>query len=160
VEGFLSKVRQLSRFANVIAGISITFIVFLTVTDVILRTFRRPIVGTYELVAFSGAIVIGFSLPFTSWLRGHIFVDFFILKFSKKVRDVFNILTRCVGMGLFFLIGWNLIKYGMDLQKSGEVSLTLQLPFFPVAYGVGICCFIQCLVLFCDILKVFGGKYE
>ena len=160
MEGFLSKVRQLSRFANVIAGISITFIVFLTVTDVILRTFRRPIVGTYELVAFSGAIVIGFSLPFTSWLRGHIFVDFFILKFSKKVRDVFNILTRCVGMGLFFLIGWNLIKYGMDLQKSGEVSLTLQLPFFPVAYGVGICCFIQCLVLFCDILKVFGGKYE
>jgi TRAP-type C4-dicarboxylate transport system permease small subunit len=160
VEGFQRIVERLSRFINVIAGISITFIVFLTVTDVILRTFRRPVVGTYELVAFSGAVVIGFSLPLTSWLRGHIFVDFFILKFSRKVRDVFNILTRFVGIGLFFLIGWNLLKYGMDLQKSGEVSLTLQLPFFPVAYGVGIACFIQCLVLICDILKVFGGKYE
>lgn len=160
MEGFQRIVERLSRFINVIAGISITFIVFLTVTDVILRTFRRPVVGTYELVAFSGAVVIGFSLPLTSWLRGHIFVDFFILKFSRKVRDVFNILTRFVGIGLFFLIGWNLLKYGMDLQKSGEVSLTLQLPFFPVAYGVGIACFIQCLVLICDILKVFGGKYE
>ena len=46
--------------------------------------------GTYELVAFSGAIVIGFSLPLTSWLRAHIFVDFFILKFSKKVQIRFQ----------------------------------------------------------------------
>ncbi len=160
MESFLNKVRQLSRFINTIAGISITFVVFLTVLDVILRFFRRPIVGTYELVAFSGAVVIGFSLPLTSWLRGHIYVDFFVLKFPPKVRHGFNVATRCLGIFLFLMIGWNLIKYGMDLQKSGEVSLTLQLPFYPVAYGVGICCFIQCLVLFCDILKIFGGKYE
>jgi len=160
MKGFLNKVEQLSRFLNVIAGISITFMVFLTVTDVILRTFRRPIVGTYELVAFSGAIVIGFSLPFTSWFRGHIFVDFLILKFPQKVRNIFNIATRCLVMALFFLIGWNLLKYGMDLQKSGEVSLTLQMPFYPVAYGVSICCFIQCLVMVCDIVKILGGKYD
>ncbi len=55
----------------------------LTVMDVILRALRRPILGTYELVAFSGAVVIGFSVPLTSWLRGHIFVDFFILRFSQ-----------------------------------------------------------------------------
>jgi hypothetical protein len=58
------------------------------------------------------------------------------------------------------MIGWNLIKYGMDLHKSGEVSLTLQMPFYPVAYGLAICCFIQCVVIFCDILKILGGKYE
>ncbi len=160
LEPFFSKVRNLTRFINVIAGVSITFIVFLTVTDVILRSFRRPIVGAYELVAFSGAIVIGFSLPLTSWLRGHIYVDFFILKFPQKARNFFNVATRCLGIWLFLMIGWNLVKYGMDLQKSGEVSLTLQLPFYPVAYGVGICCFIQSLVLFCDILKIIGGKYE
>lgn len=160
MEGFLNKIKGLSRFINIIAGISLTFLMFLTVTDVILRSFRRPIVGTYELVAFSGAVVIGFALPFTSWVRGHIYVDFFILKFSQKVRNIFNITTRSLVIMLFFLIGWNLIKYGIDLQKSGEVSLTLQMPFYPVAYGVGICCFIQCLVMFCDILKIAGGKYE
>jgi TRAP-type C4-dicarboxylate transport system permease small subunit len=160
MEGFLKRIEGLSRTINVIAGISLTFLMFLTVTDVILRSFRRPIVGTYELVAFSGAIVIGFSLPLTSWVRGHIFVDFFVLKFSRRVRNIFNFVTRCLGIGLFLMIGWNLIKVGMDLQKSGEVSLTLQMPFYPVAYGVGIACFIQCLVLFCDILKIFGGEYE
>ena len=158
--GFLKTINGISRFLNVIAGISLTFLMLLTITDVILRGFKSPVPGTFEMVAFAGAVVIGFSLPLTSWLRGHIFVDFFILKFSQKGRDIFNIATRCVVIMLFFLIGWNLIKYGMDLQKSGEVSLTLQMPFYPVAYGVGVCCFVQCLVLVCDIMKIFGGKYD
>ena len=160
MEGYLKKIRAVSRVLNVIAGISLTFLMLLTITDVILRGLRKPIVGTYELVAFAGAIVIGFAVPMTSLVRAHIYVDFFILKFSPKVRNAFHIATRCLVIILFFLIGWNLIKYGIDLQKSGEVSLTLQLPFFPVAYGVGVCCFIQCLVLFGDILKIVGGKYE
>jgi len=160
MNGFLNKINGLSRFFNVIAGISLTFLMLLTVMDVILRALKSPIVGTYELVAFSGAVVIGFAVPLTSWLRGHIFVDFFILRFSQKVRNIFNITTRCLVIVLFFLIGWNLIKYGMDLQKSGEVSLTLQMPFYPVAYGVAVCCFVQCLVLICDVIKILGGKYE
>ena len=160
MKGILEIIRGVSRFLNIIAGISLTFLMFLTLADVILRFFRRPIVGTYELVAFSGAVVIGFSLPFTSWIRAHIFVDFVILKFSQRVRNVFNMVTRGVVFVLFFLIGWNLIKYGMDLQRSGEVSLTLRIPFYPVAYGVAFCCFIQCLVMLCDIVKIFGGEYE
>jgi TRAP-type C4-dicarboxylate transport system permease small subunit len=160
MKGYMNTVNWISRFLNVIAGVALTFLMCLTILDVILRFFKRPIVGTYELVAFSGAVVIGFSLPFTSWVRAHIFVDFFIIKFPKRVRNIFNIATRCIVIILFFLISWNLIKYAMDLQKSGEVSLTLQIPFYPVAYGIGICCFIQCLVMFCDILKIFGGEYE
>lgn len=160
MKGLLNAVNGLARFINVIAGISLTFLMLLTIGDVILRFFKMPIVGTYELVAFAGAVVIGFSLPLTSWLRGHIFVDFFVIKFSKKVQNVFNIATRCLVFILFFLMGWNLLRYAVDLQKSGEVSLTLQMPFYPITFGVGICCFIQCLVMVCDIVKVLGGEYE
>jgi len=160
MEGFLVKVKGLSRLLNLIAGISLTFLMFLTVADIILRLCRRPIVGTYELVAFSGAVVIGFSVPLTSWMKGHVNTDFVILGLSKKTRNVFNIATRVLGIWLFLMIGWNLIKYAMDLYRSGEVSPTLQVPFYPVAYGIGICCFIECLVLSCDILKILGGKDE
>jgi TRAP-type C4-dicarboxylate transport system permease small subunit len=160
VERLLNSVGRLSRLINVIAGIAITFMMVLTVLDVILRSFRRPIVGTYELVAFSGAVVVGFAIPLTSWLRGHIYVDFFTSKLPKTARSVFNLITRAMGIALFLLIGWNLIKVGMDLQQTGEVSLTLQLPFYPVAYGVAVSCFVQCLVLLADIVKIFRGDYE
>ncbi|OGP73903.1 MAG: hypothetical protein A2V86_03525 [Deltaproteobacteria bacterium RBG_16_49_23] len=160
MEGFLNKVKGISRFINVIAGINISFIIALTVTDVILRYFRMPVVGAFELVAFSGAVVVGFAVPYTSWVKGHIFVDFLILRFPRSVRNRFNVITRLMGIWLFMMIGWNLIKMGMDLSKSGEVSPTLQMPFYPVAYGIGSVCLFQCLILFCDILKIFRGKYE
>jgi TRAP-type C4-dicarboxylate transport system permease small subunit len=160
VEHLFNSVFRLSRLLNGIAGVAITFIMALTVLDVVLRFFRRPIVGTYELVAFTGAVVIGFAIPLTSWMRGHIFVDFFTGKLPNAARSIFNLITRCMGVGLFLLIGWNLILVGMDLQKSGEVSLTLQLPFYPVAYGLAVSCFVQCMVLLADMVKILRGQYE
>ena len=151
---------RVSRFLYGVAGVTLVFMMLLTVVDVILRIFGRPITGTYEMVGFSGAVVIGFALPFTSWIRGHVYMEFLIQRFPKHVRDRMNLSTRVVGIILFLLIAYNLIIVGIDLQKSGEVSPTLRFPFYPVVYGVGICFFIECLVLFCDILKIRGDQYE
>ena len=93
-------------------------------------------------------------------MRGHIFVDFFVQKFPKSGQNIVNIVTRLANIGLFYLIGHNLLKYGHDLFVSGEVSLTRQIPFYPIAYGLAICCFLQILVMICDIYKIFGGQYE
>ena len=160
MNGFFQMVFRLSKWANTLAGIALTVLMLITVTDVILRSLGRPIVGIFELVAFFGAIVIGFSLPFTSWVRGHIYVDILLTKLPPNGRSAVHLATRCMGLGLFLLIGWNLIKMGVDLSRSGEVSPTLQMPFYPVVYGIGAACLLQCLVLFCDIVKVLRGKYE
>ena len=153
-------VSTLSKWMNVISGVALIFMILLTVADVILRSFRTPVVGTFELVAFSGAVVIGFSLPFTSWLKGHIYVDFLILELPPKARRIVTVFTRCLGIGLFLVIASNLMILGMELYNSGEVSPTLHVPFYLVVYGIGICCFVQCLVLVCDIAKIIGVKYE
>jgi hypothetical protein len=76
------------------------------------------------------------------------------------VRNLFNITTRCMVITLFGLIGWNLLLFGLDLQKSGEVSLTLQVPFYPIAYAIGFACFVQCLATLCDIIHIHGGTYD
>jgi TRAP-type C4-dicarboxylate transport system permease small subunit len=180
---FLTATERISRILNGIAATSLTLLMLLVVANVTLGAILslgrwliargmlltlgnfivdhvRSIVGTYELVAFLGAVVIGFSIPLTSWLRGHIYVDFFIFRFPQKTRNAFNVATRCLGIFLFLMIGWNLIKYGLDLHSTGEVSQTLQLPFYTIVFGVGICCFVQCLVLIGDMVKIFGGRYD
>jgi TRAP-type C4-dicarboxylate transport system permease small subunit len=158
--GLIWFTEKLSKLMNVIAYTALTFIMLLTVADVILRFFGHPIVGTFEMVGLGGAVAIGFGIPLTSWLRAHIYVDFIIQKFPNWGKNTMNILTRVISIVLFVLIGYNLFIYATDLYKSGEVSLTRQIPFYPVAYGMGVCCFIQCLVLITDIIKVVGGKYE
>ena len=158
--GLLWLTEKLSRVMNGIALCALTFIMLLTVSDVVLRFFRRPIVGTFEVVGFCGAIVIGFALPLTTWQRGHIFVDILTQKMSKGAKKWLDLSTRVLCIALFAVIGWNLFSYSHKLMTSGEVSLTIQLPFYPFAYGVGVCCFLQCFVLVGDIVKIFGGTYE
>jgi TRAP-type C4-dicarboxylate transport system permease small subunit len=156
----LKCIYRTSKWIYTFAGITLIFIMIVTVSDVLLRTLGRPIVGVYELVGFSGAVVIGFSIPFVSWVRGHIYVDFLVLKLSPTARMIFHLSTRAMTLALFFMIGWNLFKVGNDLWKSGEVSPTLQMPFYPIVYGVGVSCLIQCLVLLADMVKIRRGQYE
>lgn len=160
MEKFLSAVKGISKFLNTIAGIALIFLMLLTIADVILRFFRKPIPGTYELVAFSGAVVIGFAMATTSWERQHILVDFFINKLPKGGRNFFNLFTRVLVLALFVVVSKNMFKVAFDLQASNEVSLTLQMPFYPVAYGVAVCFVILCLVYVCDIIKIFRGEYD
>jgi TRAP-type C4-dicarboxylate transport system permease small subunit len=158
--GLIWITEKLSKAMNVVAGFALTFIMLLTVSDVILRLFGHPIVGTFEVVGLGGAVIIGFGIPITSYMRGHIFVDFFYQKFSKKGQNVFNVITRLTSIALFAIIAYNLFVYATELYKSGEVTLTRHLPFYPIAYGLGVCCFIECLVLVVDLVKIAEGKYE
>jgi TRAP-type C4-dicarboxylate transport system permease small subunit len=117
----------LSRFMYVIAGIALAGSMFLTVADVILRQFKVPIVGTYELVGLLGAVVVGFAIPQTSRLQGHVIMDFITSKLSQSWQTPFHVLTRILAIGTFAMIAWNLWGLGNDLKKSGEVSLTCSL---------------------------------
>lgn len=157
---FVGLVYRLSRAMQAIAGLALVFMMTLTTCDIILRIFGKPIIGTYEIVAFSGGVVIGFSTPITSFMRGQIFVDFFYQKFPMVTQNILNTTTRLVDIALFGIISWNLMIMGRDMYRSGEVSLTLQLPFYPVAYGIAFAMFVQCLVLVCDIIKIAKGEYE
>ena len=157
---FLKSVFQLCKGTNVIAGVALTVMMGITVTDVILRTFGKPIPGAFELVALTGAVVAGFAVPFTSWGRGHIYVDVLIQKLPAPLRKTVNLVTRCLGTALFGMTGYNLLIMGRDLHRSGEVSPTMQIPFYPVVYAIGICCFVECLVLVGDIVKIARGEYE
>jgi len=160
MERLLQIVSRINKPLTIIAGSALAFVILITVADVILRAFGDPIIGTYELVCFSGAILIGFSIPLTSWARSNIQVDFLIMKFPQRTRKIIKIVTKCLGIGLFLLIGWNLVILGNDLRETGQVSPVLRIVFYPVAYGIGICGFLQCLVLLCDIVKILGEKDE
>lgn len=156
----LACIERLSRWMQAVSCVALTCLMLLTTIDVIGRTFGHPIIGTYELVGLGGAIVLGFALPITSWIRGHIFVDTSFLGLSRPVQNGLNVATRLVSAAVFVLVGWNLVLLGYELYTAGEVTLTRHLPFYPVAYGLAACCFIQCIVLICDIVKIAGGKYE
>ena len=160
MKSFLDAVKGASSALAAIAGAALCFLMLLTIADVALRILGRPIVGTYELVGLGGAIAIGLSLPLTSWVRGHIYVDSFVARLPRLPRAILKVATRLLVLALFFLIGWNLLKDAMDLRGAGGVTPTLRVPFFPVTLGVGAACLVECLVMVADMVKILRNKYE
>jgi TRAP-type C4-dicarboxylate transport system permease small subunit len=160
MKAFLGLVLMVSTFMQTISGIVLTFMIFLTSADVVLRIFGYPIPGAVEIIAICGGVVIGFTIPITSWMHGHISVDLATNKLSRIAQNTVNVITRCIGIAMFIVIGWNSVKIGTGLLKGGEVSGTLQLPLYPVAYGLSACFFVLAIVLFCDILIILGGNNE
>ena len=148
------------KVLNIIAGTALTLMMLLTVADILMRAGGHPILGTYEMVALSLAIVIGFSIPNVSLDRRHVNMDIILDKLSKRNRAIMNTFTRLLCIILFAIISYNLFLIGSEFHTSGEVSSTLKLPFFPVAYGVGVCCCLECFVFIFDIVKIRRGQYE
>ena len=161
MEGWINSFfRVVNKVLSFIGGTALSLMMFLTVADVIMRAGGHPILGTYEMVALMLAIVIGFTIPMVSLDRGHVYMEIVLEKLSKRNRALMNTFTRILCIVLFMIIGYNLFLVGNEFHTSGEVSSTLKIPFFPIAYGVGVCCFIECLVFIFDIVKIWRGQYE
>jgi len=127
------------RFGQV-AGAAIMGMMVLTCADVLLRLLRRPVPGTYELVGFLGALAVALALAQTSAEHGHIAVSFLVDRLPpawQRRVDVVNAITA----GVFFaLIAWQCGVHATRLRAVGEVSMTLQMPVYPIAYGVAAGC--------------------
>jgi len=129
----------------------------LTVLDVILRYFGYPIIGVYDLVALGGGIIIGFSMPLAAERKVHVFMEMALQANSRTAQRVLSLVTRLIVFGISFLVAWNLIRLGLGFRETGEVSLTIQIVYYPIAIGLGVCFFIQMLVILVEILEGFSG---
>ena len=144
---FIAMLKRLCSWMNTLAGVVLFLMMMLTVVDVAMRLFGSAILGTYELVAVAGAIVVGFAVPQTSWGRGHVYVDFLIENRSDAIKNTVFIITRILGICLFALLSFYLLRKGIHLYRTGEVSLTLHIPYYPAAYGLAFCFFVNVLPL-------------
>ena len=128
----------------------------ITVADVVLRSFRSPILGTYELVGFLGAFAIGFALPQTSLDRGQVLMDFLARHLPASANRLLSVFTRAIGIGLFAVLAWHLATMGADQRRTGDVTPLLSLPLSWPAFGVAAACVVECFVLAATALPERG----
>lgn len=137
---FLEKanrlVHSLSKGMNRIAAWSVFFMMAITCADVILRYFRHPITGTFELVGLSGAVAVSFAMAQTTLEKGHIAVDFIVRKFSEKTRRWVERVNDAILSILFALISWHSFMLALSSKANNEGTMTLQVPLYPFILGI------------------------
>jgi TRAP-type C4-dicarboxylate transport system permease small subunit len=160
MDNVFNMLKLVSKVLNTVAGIAVTIMMLMTVADVLLRAGGHPIIGTFEIVALLLGLVIGFGIPQVSLDRGHVYMEFLLEKLSKRGKNLMNTFTRVLCLILFAFIGYNLFNVAARFHASGEVSPTIKIPFYPVAYGIAVCCLLECFVFVFDIVKIWRGEYE
>jgi TRAP-type C4-dicarboxylate transport system permease small subunit len=160
MEGFFRFVSRLSRFLFWVAGVILFVMMMLTVIDVILRYLGKSVAGTYELVSFAGALTVGFAIAQTSLDGGHVYVDILTDHVSPILKKVLIFCTKTAGAMIFLLLAYSFMFKGIELYGSQEVSMTLHIPFYPVAYGLCVCSVIEAFVLFLEAIRAafFSGN--
>ncbi len=138
--------RVLVHFLGAIAGAGLMIMVSVTTLDVVLRLFRISLPGAYDIVKIAGALTIAAALPYTTAIKGHVAIEYFFHKLGGRGRKIVDALMRLGGMVLFSLLAWGCIGYGNSLKRSGEVSLTVQLPVFWVPYVLAVSCALVVLI--------------
>jgi TRAP-type C4-dicarboxylate transport system permease small subunit len=136
-----------------VASISVMIMMLLTSADVLLRLFGHPIPGTYELIGFLGAILISFSMAYTSIEKSHIAVEIFVERLPRRVQYALEGIVSLISCVLFGIITWQCQIYALDLKQSGEISMTLGIPVYPFVAGIAIGCGLLCIVLLFDFIK-------
>jgi len=147
----------LASKVNAVAAGAVVFIMLLVTADVILRLFRRPIPGVYDIVGLVGSAVIAFALPYTTLKKGHIAVDIVVRKLPRTARVVINVANTLASLALFGLLSWQSATHAATLRTSGEVSPTIRLHTYPFVYGVSAACVLLCVVLCVELLRQFRG---
>ena len=161
---------RIVRLLYWIAGAAIVGMMLLTVFDVVMRllvtlchqydleflSVFRPVAGTYELVGFLGAVAVSFAMAHTSIQKGHVSVSLIVRLLPPRIQALIGGLTDILALFLFAVIAWRACLYAEHLRESGEVSLTLQLPFYPFLWGIAAAALAVCLVLFLDLMRDVG----
>ena len=152
---FLQKISDtLNQALAWIAGSVLLAMILLTCANIFLRLVWMPVKGTFELMGFFGAIVTAFALGYTQIKRGHIGIDIVVNQFSTKSQRILNGINYSICMIFFAIAGWQIAKWATTLWKTGEITETLGIIFYPFTYGVALGCIVLALVLLVDLLKV------
>ena len=152
---FSKVVHFVSRFAHGVGAGVLAVMMFFTALDVTLRYFfNSPIMGSFELTEYMMVIVISLSLAYCAMLKGHVNVDFVILRFPQRTREIIGGITSVISLAVFFVLSWQCFEQTMVLKSSGQTSGILFIPTYPFVGVVAIGCALTCLVSFANLLDV------
>jgi TRAP-type C4-dicarboxylate transport system permease small subunit len=141
-----------------IAGVVLAFMIVLTLCDVILRNLGHPITGSMEIIQYGGSIVFGFSIPYATWIGAQILVDLITRKLGLKNQKRIKAVTRCVGVIIFLFIAYNFFMYALDVKRTGELTASFKIPYYPFCFAISLSFLFQSLTVVCDLIKTLQGQ--
>ncbi len=159
---FEAVVTKISRIFDTLSGIILAATALLIVANILGRALlQSSILGTYEMVGYLTAAVVGLALARCALENGHIAVGLVVERLPQRLQRYIESITGTAVFVFICFVSYNLFTYGRRIAISGEVSPTTQLIFYPIIYLVALGFFVLSLTVLLNMLqKLFGGEEQ
>jgi TRAP-type C4-dicarboxylate transport system permease small subunit len=157
---FEKIIHGLSRVLNIGSGIVLAIMMGLVFINVLIRAVWKPILGAYEITSFLAALVIALAVAHCAVKKGHVAITLFADQLSQRVQAILDAIVSILGFALYTVLAWQCTKYAIVIIKSGEVSITLELPFYPFVFVIAFGILMLALVLLNDLFRSIPRIYK
>ena len=134
------------------AAVSLLVMMFLTVSEMVLRFFGTPMAGIVEAVGWLAAATTAFALGYTQLYKGHVAISLLTDRFSSRLRAILGVAVHLMSTALFAATAWYLFEYAGSLRAAGSLSETMKMIVYPWVYMVSLGCLGLALAVFIDLL--------
>ncbi len=137
----------------IISGVTILVMIVSTTLDTTSRyLFNSPIAGVFELNEVILVVCVYMGLAWTQIERGHIRVEFLLVRVSSKTEHVLNILAWMTTFFFVSVLFWQTTKGAIDSIRIWEFRWgSIQMPIWWAKSLVPIGCLMFSIQLLFDI---------
>jgi hypothetical protein len=61
-------------------------------------------------------------------------------------------------MIIFLFIAYNFFMYALDVKRTGELTASFKIPYYPFCFAISLSFLFQSLTIFCDLIKTLQGE--
>lgn len=148
-------VTKMSRFFDFLSGLILAATAVLIVANILGRVLlQNPILGTYEMVGYLTAAVVGLALARCALEDGQIAVGLVVERLSEGKQRFVELVSGFPVFVFICFISYNLFAYGTRIAVSGEVSPTTQIIYYPIIYLVALGFLVLALTVLLRLLRI------
>lgn len=144
---------RMSGGFKVLSAACLAAMMLTTCADVIGRALSVPIIGAVEITALFATLALSFSLPYAHRQKAHVGVEILTMRMGERAQAGVRLPTGLLAFAFFAVIAWQSAVYATQMRASGEVSLTLELPYYLVIYFISASFAVLSLVQLVELIR-------
>lgn len=135
--------RLLSGGLEIFSGLLLVTLMLITGVDVIGRyLFDVPLSGAFEMTELLLGALVFAALPLVSRAGGHVEVDLLATVLPERIGIYLLWLAAVVTAVVLLFFAWQLYGLGLRQAEDGTRSISLRIPFAPIAFFAAASCLV------------------
>lgn len=159
VKRLTSVIHKAGTKSAFMSGFLLMGVMILSVANIVFRRFGRVIQGTYEITELIMAMVVAAAFVYTTLDNGHVIIMSVMSRFSKRVQNMFFLLSLIIQILYWAVITWAGIGI-LGRNWLREETDSLNIPVLPFRFIWVFGLIFLCIIIFIELFRCLSHDKE